>query len=528
MAGGWFNGRATLGSRSAKRWPPTQRGTGVYADMEQWTEVRRRVLTGELSKRAACRQYQLHWRTLEKMLAHDEPPGYQRRQPVRRPKIDPFLTIIHQILQDDRQAPKKQRHTAWRIFQRLVDEHQFTGRYTIVKEAVRVWKQTRREVFVPLVHRPTEAQVDFGFAWVDLADERVQAALFVMTLPYSDAIYLQAFPRECTEAFLEGHRRAFAFFEGVPPRISYDNSKIAVAKITGSRSREKTREFLRLQSHYLFQDHFCLVRRANEKGHVERLLDYGRENFLVPVPRVASLAELNGQLEQRCRDDLSRHLRTKPAAKHALLAEQRAQLLPLPAREFEARRVTQAAADSLSLVRFDANSYSVPVQYAHRQLTVVATVDQVRLVYEDRLVACHARHWGRGQHRFDPVHYLALLEHKPGGFDHARPLADWNLPGCFETLRRRLEQAPHGLGLREYIRVLRLLEQASLAELTEAVEYALDLDVTDADSVRVIVEHRRERPIPLFSLDGRPHLASVQVEPTQVAVYQALLEEAAP
>ena len=195
----------------------------------------------------------------------------------------------------------------------------------------------------------------------------MQVALFVMTLPYSDAIYIQTFPRECTESFLEGHTRACEFLGGVPTRISYDNSKIAVAKIVGSRERKVTTEFLRLRSHFLFEDHFCLVRRPNEKGPVEHLLDFARSNYLVPVPRVDSLETRNRQLEQRCRDDLQRQLRGKSAPKKELLSEEQQQFLrPLPRQTFEGRRVKQAKASSLSLIRFDNNSYSVPTQSAYR------------------------------------------------------------------------------------------------------------------------------------------------------------------
>ncbi len=193
--------------------------------------------------------------------------------------------------------------------------------------------------------------------------------------------------------------------------------------------------------------------------------------------------------------------------------------------EFVARRVTDAGANSLSLVRFDSNSYSVPVKYAHRKIAIVASVDEVRLSFEDQLIALHQRHWGREQYVFDPLHYLALLERKPGGFDYARPLADWQLPECFATLRRRQERTPDGLGTREFIRVLRLLERCSIGELAAAVDYALDIDITDADSVRVILEHRREEPVPLFSLDGRPHLKSVNVDTTNVATYGDLMEQ---
>ncbi len=496
----------------------------MFTNMEVWVEIRRRVLTGELGKRAACREYGIHWDTLKKILEHAEPPGYRRTESRAKPKIEPFLPIIHEILKADRKVPRKQRHSAKRIFDRLRREHDYEGGYTTVKDAVRQWKQTHKEVFLPLMHPPGEAQVDFGFADVYLDGELTKVALFVMTLPYSDALFIQAFPRECTESFQEGHKRAIEFFGAVPCRISYDNSKIAVAKFTGSRDRKVTHEFQRLMSHYLFASHFCLVRRPNEKGHVERLLDYARANYLVPIPQVKSLQELNQQLRERCEEDLERQLRGKSATKGELLLEECCSMLNLPQEEFEARRLTDGGACSLSLVRFDSNAYSVPVKYAHRKITIVATVDEVRLSFEDQLIARHDRHWGREQYIFDPLHYLALLERKPGGFDYARPLADWQLPECFSILRRRLERTPDGLGTREFIRVLRLLEHSSIRELANAVDYALDIDITDADSVRVILEHRREEPVPLFSLDGRPHLKGVHVETTNVSTYGALME----
>jgi hypothetical protein len=245
----------------------------------------------------------------------------------------------------------------------------------------------------------------------------------------------------------------------------------------------------------------------------------------VPVPEVESLEALNERLRQKCLADLAERTRGKPAAKQDLLKEDQAALLPIPTKPFEARRIEQGTANSESLVRFDTNDYSVPVQYAHRQLLVVATIDEVRLVYEDRLVARHRRCWQRERTFFEPVHYLALLERMPGGFDHAKPLENWQLPDCFAVLRRRLEAAEVQHGTRSFIRVLRLLEKFSLPELTEAVEYALNIDVIDADSIHTIIEHRADQPVQLFPLDGRPHLAQVRVETTDVACYQALLEE---
>lgn len=507
--------------------PPAAGGTEVYADMEQWAEIRRQVLVEGMSKREACKRYAIHFLTLKKILSHEEPPGYRRAKPPTRPLTAPVLPIIRQILDDDTKAPKKQRHTAKRIWERLREEHGFTGCYTSVKDAVREMKVGRKEVFLPLSHPPGEAQVDFGFAKVLVAGVETDVAVFVMSLPYSDAVYCQVFPRECTETFQEGHARAFAFFGGVPSKIAYDNTKTAVAKIVGPRERELTREFLRLKSHYLFDSHFCLVRRPNEKGHVERLVEYARSNFLVPVPTVDSLGQLNAELTARCRRDQERSVRGKSGTVATLLSEDRSRMLPLPARPFEARRVTEAAADSLSLVRFDTNSYSVPTKYAHRSVTVVATVSEVRLVHEDRVVARHPRCWGREQSLFDPLHYLALLERKPGGFDFARPLANWELPECFALLRRRLE-ADEQHGTKAFIRVLRLLETHSLAQLRDAVAVALDLGTEDPDSIRSVLEHRTDRPTELFRLDGRPHLAGVRVAVTDVSAYAALLAAPTP
>jgi transposase len=491
--------------------------------MENWAEIRRRVLVDGQSKRSVCREFDIHWDTLQKILHHSGPPPYRRAVARPKPKLEPYLPVIHQILDDDKKAPKKQRHTARRIFERLRDEHGYQGGLSIVKQAVASWRLRSAEVFIPLAHPPGEAQVDFGEAEIHLDGQPTKVALFVMTLPYSDAIFVVSFPRECTEAFLEGHLRAFAFLGGVPRRISYDNSRIAVAKILGSRDRKVTDAFLRLKSHHLFESHFCLVRRPNEKGHVETLIGFARRKFLVPVPVVnAGLANLNDDLRRRCRDDLTRRTWGQPAAKADRLDEERSSFLPVPSEAFVAARVEPRRVDSLSLVSFDANQYSVPTEFAHHPVTVVASVDEVRVVAGDLVAAVHRRCWGREQVTYNPVHYLAVLERKPGALDFAAPLAGWELPVCFGVLRRQLEAEFAGVGTRQYIKVLRLLEQADPRELARAVARALELGVADADAVRLILEHRREQPVGLFCLDGRPHLRSVAVPVPDLAAYTSL------
>jgi transposase len=489
--------------------------------MHEWTEIRRRILVEGASKRSVCRDYGIAHKTLQKILANDEPPGYRRSAARAATKLGPYLGVIEQILASDAEAPPKQRHTSKRIFERLRDEYGYPGGITQVKEAVARYTRHGKEVFVPLSHPPGEAQFDFGHATVQIAGVRRKAAFAVMSLPYSDAFHVSAYPRECTETFQAAHVGAFSFFGAVPARTSYDNTTIAVRKVIG-RERELTREFLRLESHFLFRHRFCRVGRGNEKGHVESLVGYGRRNFMVPVPSCSSFAELNARLEASCRADLHRRVRGKPLTKVELLEVDRSAMLPLPATSFEARRVVQVRANSLSLVRFDRNDYSVPTAFAHHELTVVGGIEDVRIACGDELVARHPRCWDKEHTTFDPVHYLALLERKPGALDVARPLETWELPGCFALLRRRLESGLDHLGTREFIKVLRLLERASVRELADAVRAALSMGATSSDAISLILFHRQERPVSLFCLDSLPHLRPYQIDPPDLSAYASL------
>lgn len=491
--------------------------------MHLWTEIRRLALTKQKSKRAICQEYELHWKTLQKILNHEEPPGYRQRRPRAKPKLDRFLPLIHEILEQDKTSPPKQRHTIKRIFERLRAEHGYEGGLSVVGDAVRAWRAGTAEVFMPLSQPAGQAQADFGEAVVRLQGKETKIAFFVMSLPFSDAFCCQAFPRECTETFQEGHCRAFQFFGGVPRRISYDNSRIAVAKFVGRRGDTPTQEFLRLESHFLFEHHFCLVRRANEKGHVEGLIGYARRNFMVPIPEIADLEEFNERLLESCRADLQRRLRGQHATKLGLLEQEQQALLPLPKQAFEARRLEGTKSNSLSLVRFDTNDYSVPTAYAHHQVTAVGNIQEVRLIVNDRVVARHPRDWARENVHYDPRHYLALLERKPGSLDFARPLEDWQLPECFGVLRRRLEGELQSNGRREFIRVLRLLETLKPAELGRAIERALAIGALTVDAIRILAQQGREQPSQWFDLDGRPHLQGHEIPPPHLDRYASLL-----
>jgi len=490
-------------------------------DMEQWLEIRRRVLREGISRRQILRETGMHWGTLKKILQHPSPPGYRRSQSVQKPKIDPYLNRIREILKGDQQVHHKQRHTAKRIWERLQEEG-FTGGYTIVKDAVRQLKRTSQEVYMPLTHPPGEAQVDFGHALVKMDGVLRKICFFVMALPYSDAFFVRAYERECTETFWDGHVRAFAFFGGVAKRITYDNSKIAIARIIGPRLRELTQGFLQLVSHYLFRYHFCLVRRANEKGVVEGTVKYSRLNFLVPVPEVRDFEELNALLERRCREDLQRRVRGQTQTKAQLLLEEQMSFLGLPFTPFEACRTQPGRVNSELLVRFDDNDYSVPMEYAYQDVVVKGYTDQVKICRFHEVIAVHRRCWGREQQIFDPLHYLPLLERKPHALAFARPLAGWALPGCFEVLQHRMEW-DLDQGRREYVQVLRLLERYSVAQLAAAVQKALQRRIHSKDGIEQFLAGCRPWRQTSFTLDRAEHLRLVQISKADVRQYGTLL-----
>jgi transposase len=494
--------------------------------VEIYGRVRRAVRVEGKSQRSVAREFGLSRDTVRKMLQYAVPPGYQRQQPIKRPKLGPWLGVIDAILEDDKQRPVKQRHTAKRIFDRLKEEHGFTGGYTIVKDYVRGEEVRGREMFVPLTHPAGEAQVDFGEALVVIAGVEQKAHYLVMDLPQSDDCFVAAFPAETTEAFLEGHVRAFAYFGGVPTRILYDNTKIAVAKILGGEERQRTRSFSELQSYYLFADKFGRPAKGNDKGKVEGLVGYARRNFMVPIPRVSSWQELNAHLEQQCRKRRERRLRGHSETIGERFERDRAALLPLPAAPYEACEKISTRVSSLSLVRYRSNDYSVPTQYGHRQVWVKGYVHEVVIASGSEVIARHERSYEREVVVFDPLHYLALLEQKTRALDQAAPLAGWQLPESFVQLRRLLEARLRKHGSREYVQVLRLLETFNIVEVTLAIEDALQLGTISFDAVRHLLLCRIERRPPRLDMENYPHLPLAQVRTTQAADYMTLLAEA--
>jgi transposase len=298
--------------------------------VDLYARVRRACHVEGMSQRQAARVFGIDPKTVAKMLRFSVPPGYRRTKPPARPKLGAFTGTIDRILEEDQGRPRKQRHTARRIFQRLQAEHGFAGGETIVKDYVRERRLRGQEMFVPLIHPPGHGQADFGEAIAVIGGEERTIHFFCLDLPHSDACFVKAYPAETAEAFCDAHTAAF--FGGVPLSMLYDNTALAVARILGDGTRRRTRAFAELQSHYLFADRFGRPGKGNDKGKVEGLVGYARRNFLVPLPQLESFAALNAQLEARCRERQGARLRGQEESIGERLARDRAAMLPLTAR----------------------------------------------------------------------------------------------------------------------------------------------------------------------------------------------------
>jgi transposase len=495
--------------------------------VELYAQVRYAVQIEGLSKRAAARRFGLDPRTVGKMMMFSVPPGYVRMKPPVRPKLDAFIAIIDKILADDKGVHKKQHHTSKRLFERLRDEHGFTGGITIVKDYVAGWRQRSQEMFVPLIHPPGHAQADFGEAIAVIGGVERKIHYFAFDLPHSDAIFVVAYPAETAEAFCDGHVQALSFFGGIPQSILYDNTKIAVARILGDGKRRRTRVFAELQSHYLFQDRFGRPAKGNDKGKVEGLVGYARRNFMVPIPVFETFEALNAHLADCCRKRMSECLRGHTETIGERLERDLAALRrPLPP-PYDACEKIGTRVSSLSLVRYRRNDYSVPTSFGHREVIVRGYVHEVVIACGTEIIARHPRSYEREDFVFDPLHYLALIEQKINALDQAAPLADWKLPEVFAPLRRLLEARMGKKGKREFVQVLRLMETFRIEDVTAAAGDALVRGAIGFDAIKHLVLCRIERRPPRLDMAVYPYLPKATVAITSARDYMGLLAGAA-
>ncbi len=380
---------------------------------------------------------------------------------------------------------------------------------------------------IPLDHDPGEAQVDWGEAHIYLDGRLTKVQMFCLRLCYSQRPFVMAFLRQSQEAFFGGHVAAFEELGGVPRMITYDNLTLAVKRVlTGSR-REEQREFVAFRSHYLFESNFCRPREAHEKGLVENLVGYARRNFLVPLPRVVSLEELDALLREHCQGSLGRRLQSRDQTVAEAWEEDRRHLLPLPPRHWPCCVIRPAKATLSCLVSFDGTRSWVPAAFAGRNVRVRAYTDRVEIAAAERVAASHRRSYQRGQDVLDPYHYVPALLRKPRAFHQARAVRRYPWPRSFRGALAFLEERhPDGRGVKEFLRILALKEQVGERRLSEALELDLRYRCVGADAVRHLLHQMETTWQPPLPLDTVPLELNLKVPLRDLSQYNLLLSRA--
>jgi transposase len=482
--------------------------------VELFEQIRRDRDREGLSVRALARRHGVHRRAVRQALASPLPPARRAPQGRPAPKLGTYRAIVDGWLEADRKAPRKQRHTAKRIWRRLVDEHGADVAETTVRDYVRARRralgQPVDEVFVPQAHAPgVGAQADWGEARVVLAGSPTTAHLFLMRASFSGAAFCQASLVETQQAFLELHVQAFGWFGGVFWQIRFDNLTSAVKQVLRGRRRVETDRFVALRSHYLFEAEFTRPGKegAHEKGGIEGEVGRFRRNHLVPVPEVADLAELNALLLRGCERDLGRRIVGRDVTVGEAFKQERPLLRPLPGEPFDASEVASPRVDSKSLVTVRQNRYSVPVCLAGLRVSARIGAREITISHAGRRVARHERLHGRFGTSAQLDHYLELLMRKPGGLERSLALAQerergaW--PAAFDELWAALT-ARYGRSeaARQMVDVLMLCREHGPDRVVLAVRGALAAGAHDGRAVAVLARRAQTGTAPTVPLTG--------------------------
>lgn len=398
----------------------------VVTSVDVYKEIRRLQLEGVTSQRAAAKRLGISRNTVKKYWEGNAVPWdrkeYSREAAVMTPEVVQFISSC--LDEDDRERVKKQRHTARRIYQRLVEECCFTGSESSVRNLVHDMRAARKEtkVFVPLRFAPGEAvQIDWGEATVYINGEKLVINLFCARLCHSCAPYVIAYKRQNLESFLDAIIRTFQYYGGVPRRVIFDNARVAVKSGFGAHAAAQD-DYKQLSAHYGFEPVFCNPASGNEKGLVENLVGYIRRNVCVPLPKVKNLEELNGKLLEKCVRYLEHKVDSRPAPVGILLEEDRQCLQSMPSYTPDVSKRAYPTVSRYSTVLFETNAYSVPCRYTGKNTTLKAYPNHIEVWIAGALVARHERLFGRKGESLDLQHYLPILAQKGRAIRYARPV----------------------------------------------------------------------------------------------------------
>ncbi len=488
------------------------------AKVELYEQIRREYEFGVGSVIGVARKLGVHRRMVRGAVRSAVPAP---RKKTERPslKMAPAVSLIDAILESDRKAPRKQRHTARRIYDRI---HAEVPGCTPAERTVRQYVERRKrelglaehEVFVPQSYGwGVEAQVDWYEAYADLDGERVKLQVFSMRSMASGAAFHRAYPCATQQAFLEAHELAFAYFDGVFRRLRYDNLSSAVKKILRGQQRELTARFIAFRSHWRYQAEFCTPSEGHEKGGVEGEVGYFRRNHWVPVPVASDLQALNRKLHEDCRADESRIVSGRNDTVGTRLLTEKEHLLPLVTETFDLAEISFPRVDQTGCAKVRTNSYSVPLKPGSIvEARVHSTTVEFR--HHGARIASHERCYSRLQKILDLEHYLDVLDRKPGALRGSTPLAQWRArgrwPASYDRLwEQMIERQGRQPGTRAMVEMIRMGHEFGYAQLTAAIESALEMGCADVAAIR----H-------LLMSDQLRHTAGEAIEIGSLSVYE--------
>jgi transposase len=437
-------------------------------------------------------------KTIRKVL-RGEPYEYPPREHQPYPVLGPYLGKIDEWLEADKEQFRKQRHTARRVYNRLKDEERYYGSESTVRRYVREAKLRlgvgRVKVFIPCDPEcGREAEIDWGGAAAFIGGVKTPIKLFCMRSRYSGKQFVRAYLCERQQAFFDGHIQAFDFLGGIYPVLVYDNLASAVKQILKGRDRIEQESFTKFRAYYNFTPRFCNPASGNEKGGVEGMVGYVRRNYLVPLPRVENLEELNEHLLAKCLAHADHRVEGKEGCVEELFRKEKSHLISLPCTPFSNIMIADGKVNHYSTVLVDKNHYSVPTRYAGLKTKVNMSIDDVEIFWDGKKIARHERVFGNNKWQLEPQHYLELIQQRPGSFTTARPIRQWRAcwPKALEGLLSRF-QASQGetACIKDFINVLLLYGAYPAKEVDAAVELALENNISSSEAVVHILLHSK-------------------------------------
>jgi transposase len=467
-----------------------------------------------------------HSKNTVKKALRGEYRGYNVRMRQAYPVLGPYISIIDSWLRADKERPKKQRHTAKRVYDRLCYEHGFEGSSRTVRRYVHDARRrlglNADQVFIPLDPQlGVEGEVDWGTCQAVLAGEQVKLKMFCIRSKGSGKHLVQCFPCERQQALFEGHIRGFSFFHGIFPVLIYDNLTTAVEKVLRGKDRKLQESFTKFQAYYNFTPRFCNPGQGHEKGGVEGLVGYARRNYMVPVPEADSLEDLNRCLWDQCMAYGGYRMAGRDKTVNELYEEEKERLLALPHIPFSNIESYSCKVDKYSTVIIDKNHYSVPTRYAGLKVQGIVYVDRVEIFQGSQKIACHGRVYGNNKWQLDPFHYLELISRRPLAFGAARPILQWrqHWPASLEELLKRFsEKQGSSRGTKDFIKVLLLFKEHDEGRVIEAVEKAVSAQVSTSDAVEhILLNPRDSRGICFGPVESWPRLS-----PPDLSVYSRI------